>query len=152
MVGAIVNDSIVPFDYTLKTGDIIKVNTSKLSKGPNKDWLNFVATSQARNRIKAFYTKREKDENLDRGIILFEKALRKRNLPLQETLDNYLNIILDYFKLKDLDELYLSLGQGKFTISSVMHLINKKEDESLKIPQKNSEQKKSIIKNDILVE
>ena len=147
MVGAIVNDSIVPFDYTLKTGDIIKVNTSKLSKGPNKDWLNFVATSQARNRIKAFYTKREKDENLDRGIELFEKALRKRNLPLQETLDNYLNIILDYFKLKDLDELYLSLGQGKFTISSVMHLINKKEDDSLKIPQKNSEQKKSIIKN-----
>ena len=116
MVGAIVNDSIVPFDYTLKTGDIIKVNTSKLSKGPNKDWLNFVATSQARNRIKAFYTKREKDENLDRGIDLFEKAIRKRNLPLQETLDNYLNIILDYFKLKDLDELYLSLGQGKFTI------------------------------------
>ena len=152
MVGAIVNDSIVPFDYTLKTGDIIKVNTSKLSKGPNKDWLNFVATSQARNRIKAFYTKREKDENLDRGIELFEKALRKRNLPLQETLDNYLNIILAYFKLKDLDELYLSLGQGKFTISSVMHLINKKEDDSLKIPQKNSEQKKSIIKNDILVE
>ena len=152
MVGAIVNDSIVPFDYTLKTGDIIKVNTSKLSKGPNKDWLNFVATSQARNRIKAFYAKREKDENLDRGIILFEKALRKRNLPLQETLDNYLNIILDYFKLKDLDELYLSLGQGKFTISSVMHLINKKEDDSLKIPQKNPEQKKSIIKNDILVE
>ena len=152
MVGAIVNDSIVPFDYTLKTGDIIKVNTSKLSKGPNKDWLNFVATSQARNRIKAFYTKREKDENLDRGIDLFEKALRKRNLPLQETLDNYLNIILDYFKLKDLDELYLSLGQGKFTISSVMHLINKKEDDSLKIPQKNPDQKKSIIKNDILVE
>ena len=152
MVGAIVNDSIVPFDYTLKTGDIIKVNTSKLSKGPNKDWLNFVATSQARNRIKAFYTKREKDENLDRGIDLFEKAIRKRNLPLQETLDNYLNIILDYFKLKDLDELYLSLGQGKFTISSVMHLINKKEDDSLKIPQKNPDQKKSIIKNDILVE
>ena len=152
MVGAIVNDSIVPFDYTLKTGDIIKVNTSKLSKGPNKDWLNFVATSQARNRIRAFYARREKDENLDRGINLFEKALRKRNLPLQETLDNYLNIILDYFKLKDLDELYLSLGQGKFTISSVMHLINKKEDDSLKIPQKNPEQKKSIIKNDILVE
>ena len=152
MVGAIVNDSIVPFDYTLKTGDIIKVNTSKLSKGPNKDWLNFVATSQARNRIRAFYARREKDENLDRGIDLFEKALRKRNLPLQETLDNYLNIILDYFKLKDLDELYLSLGQGKFTISSVMHLINKKEDDSLKIPQKNPEQKKSIIKNDILVE
>ena len=64
MVGAIVNDNIVPFDYELQTGDIIKVNTSKLSKGPNKDWLNFVITSHAKNKIKAFYSKREKDENI----------------------------------------------------------------------------------------
>ena len=47
MVGAIVNDSIVPFDYQLKNGDIIRINTSKLAKGPNKDWLNFVTTTQA---------------------------------------------------------------------------------------------------------
>lgn len=152
MVGAIVNDSIVPLDYTLKTGDIIKVNTSKLSKGPNKDWLNFVVTSQAKNKIKGFYTKREKDENSSRGMEIFENALRKKNLPFQETLDNHLNLILDNYKLKDLDDFYISLGQGKYTISSVMRLINKKDTPATKILKKTNEQKKPIIKNDILVE
>ena len=152
MVGAIVNDSIVPFDYILKTGDIIKVNTSKLSKGPNKDWLNFVATSQAKNKIRAFYTKREKDENLTRGIDIFEKALHKRNLPIQETIDEYLNTILENFKLKDLDDLYIALGQGKYTIASIMHIINKKDNPATKLLKKTHEPKKPIIKNDILVE
>ncbi len=152
MVGAIVNDSIVPFDYILKTGDIIKVNTSKLSKGPNKDWLNFVATSQAKNKIRAFYTKREKDENLTRGIDIFEKALHKRNLPIQETIDEYLNTILENFKLKDLDDLYIALGQGKYTIASIMHIINKKDNPATKLLKKTPEPKKPIIKNDILVE
>lgn len=69
MVGAIVNDNIVPLDYKLKTGDIIKINTNNSAKGPNKDWLNFVVTAQARNRIKSFYSKLEK-------VDLIEKAVR----------------------------------------------------------------------------
>lgn len=153
MIGAIVNDNIVPFDYTLKTGDIIKVNTSKLSKGPNKDWLNFVVTTQAKNKIKAFYTKREKDENLSKGTEIFEKALRRKNLAINETLDKYLNIILDSLNLKDLDDLYISLGSGKYTISSVMKLINKKEDKTAKLLKRNTGlTKKQSIKNDVLVE
>ena len=152
MVGAIVNDNIVPFDYTLKTGDIIKVNTSKLSKGPNKDWLNFVVTNQAKNKIKAFYTKREKNENLSRGMDIFEKALRKRKLSYQEVIDNQLNIILDTLKLKDLDELYIAIGSGKYTIASVLKIINKKESAINKIFKKNPVIKKEPLKNDILVE
>ena len=153
MVGAIVNDSIVPFDYVLKTGDIIKVNTSKLSKGPNKDWLNFVVTTQAKNKIKAFYTKREKDENLTRGTEILENALRRKNLPFNETIDANLNQILDTLKLHDLDDLYISLGSGKFTPSAVMHIINKKETPQDKLLKKNSQNiKKQIIKNDVLVE
>ncbi len=152
MVGAIVNDNIVPFDYTLKTGDIIKVNTSKLSKGPNKDWLNFVITTQAKNKIKAFYTKREKDDALERGIEIFENALRKKNLPIQITLEKYLNIILDTFKLKGLDDLYLAIGTGKYTISSVLKIITKKENTATKLLNKVTSKKPSDIKNDILVE
>lgn len=152
MVSAIVNDNIVPFDYVLKTGDIIKVNTSKLSKGPNKDWLKFVATSQAKNKIKAFYTKREKDENLTRGIDIFEKALKSKNLGIQETLDSYLSIILDNYNLKDLDDLYISLGQGKYSVSSIMKIITKKESSIAKIFKKDHSIKKSESKNDILVE
>ncbi len=153
MVGAIVNDNIVPFDYVLKTGDIIKVNTSKLSKGPNKDWLNFVITSHAKNKIRAFYTKREKDENLARGAEIFEKALRRRNLPINETLDEHLGTILDNLKLKDLDDLYIALGSGKYSVSNVMHLITKKDNVVDKILKKSIDKvKKPVIKNDVLVE
>lgn len=152
MVGAIVNDNIVPFEYTLKTGDIIKVNTSKLSKGPNKDWLNFVTTTQAKNKIKAFYTKREKDDALERGIEIFENALRKKNLPINITLEKYLTNILETLKLKDLDDLYISIGTGKYTISSIMKIITKKENTAMKLLRKVTTQKKPDIKNDILVE
>ena len=152
MVGAIVNDSIVPFDYKLKSGDIIKVNTSKLSKGPNKDWLNFVTTTQAKNKIKNFYSKREKDENLSRGIEIFENALRKKNLPITETIESHLGTIIDTLKIKDLDELYLSIGSGKYTISSIMKLICPKENPVEKKLNKPSDNKKQVLKNDILVE
>ena len=152
MVGAIVNDNIVPFDYKLKTGDIIKVNTSKLSKGPNKDWLNFVTTTQAKNKIKNFYSKREKDENLARGIEIFENALRNKELPINETIENHLGTILDTLKIKDLDELYISIGSGKYTIQSIMKIICPKENPILKQLNKIRENKKQIIKNDILVE
>ena len=152
MVGAIVNDNIVPFDYTLKNGDIIKVNTSKLSKGPNKDWLNFVTTTQAKNKIKNFYSKREKDENLSRGIEIFENALRKKNLPINETIESHLGMLLDTLKIKDLDELYIGIGSGKFTISGIIKLICPKENPIIKKLNKTSENKKQVIKNDILVE
>lgn len=153
MVGAIVNDAIVPFDYVLNTGDIIKVNTSKLSKGPNKDWLNFVVTSGAKNKIRSFYTKREKDDALTRGSEMFEKAVHKKNLSVTNTLNEYLDIILDNFKLKDLDELYIAIGSGKYTIASVMKLINKKSDPSEKLLNKTpTNVKKQILKNDVLVE
>jgi len=152
MVGAIVNDNIVPFDYVLKTGDIIKVNTSKLSKGPNKDWLKFVTTTQAKNKIKNFYSKREKDENLSRGIELLEDALRKKDLPIEETLEKHLSNILDHLKLKDLDELYISIGSGKYTPSSVIKIICPKENPITKKLNKLVERKKQVIKNDVLVE
>ena len=153
MIGAIVNDTIVPFDYVLKTGDIIKVNTSKSSKGPNKDWLNFVVTSQARNKIKAFYTKREKDENLARGEELLENALRRKNLPINETINDNLETILETLKLNDLDDLYLAIGSGKYAVSSVMKIINKKETPVEKLLKKVPiNTKKQSYKNDVLVE
>ena len=153
MIGAIVNDSIVPFDYVLKTGDIIKVNTSKLSKGPNKDWLNFVVTSQARNKIRAFYTKREKDENISRGEEMLGNALRRKNLPIEETIDKHLNTILETLKLHDLEDLYVALGSGKYATSAVMRIISKKETPADKLLKKNAtSNKKQSYKNDVLVE
>jgi len=154
MVGAIVNDNIVPLNYVLKTGDIIKINTNKNSK-PSKDWLNFVVTSQARNRIKSYYSKLEKDDNLNKGIELLEKEIRKNDLSISETLSNKnLDYLVNELKLTNLNELYIGVGSGKFTASYIIKMITKTEPIKKNIVEKINESsvKKEISKNDILVE
>lgn len=76
IVGAIVNDNIVPLDYQLHTGDIIKANTNSSSR-PSKDWLSFVVTTGAKNKIKSYYSKLEKNENIEKGREILEKELKK---------------------------------------------------------------------------
>ena len=153
MVGAIVNDNIVPFDYVLKTGDIIKINTSRLSNGPNKDWLNFVVTSQAKNKIKGFYSKIEKDDNINRGMVLLDGYLKKKNITFEIFQDKYLNKLLDNYKIKDIDEFYMSLGMGKYTIDNMIKTIIKEEDKKKKsITLKGVSKNKQEVDNDILVE
>ena len=129
IVGAIVNDNIVPLDYKLVTGDIIKVNTNKASK-PSKDWLNFVVTSGAKNKIKSYYSKLEKDENIEKGTDLLEKELRKENLSINEFLSNKnIDIILNELKLKDIDDLYVNIASGKNTALSVIKIITNNNTE-----------------------
>ena len=154
IIGAIVNDNIVPLDYHLKTGDIIKINTSKISKGPNKDWLNFVITSHAKNKIKSFYSKIEKNDLIDKGQELLEKELRKLDLPINDTLDNKnLEIIFNELKIKDINELYTDLGSNKYTPASVIKILNKKDkEEEIKNKINNPTIIKQNNKNDILVE
>ena len=153
VVGAIVNDSIVPLDYKLKTGDIIKVNTSNASKGPNKDWLNFVVTSHAKSKIKSFYSKLEKDDNLIKGQELLYNELRRLDLPINETLNNKnIELILNELKLKNINELYIDIGSNKYTAASVIRLINKDETEE-DITSKIGNNRPNINnKNDILVQ
>ena len=153
VVGAIVNDSIVPLDYHLKTGDIIKINTSKTSRGPNKDWLNFVVTSQAKNKIKSFYNKLEKDDNLIKGQELLESELRHQELPINTTL-NSKNIerVLNELKLKNINELYTNIGNNKYTASYIVKLITKNNDKKEIPPKIGNIKANTNNKNDILVE
>lgn len=154
VIGAIVNDAIVPLDYHLKTGDIIKINTSKTSRGPNKDWLNFVVTSHAKNKIKSYYSKLEKDDNLGKGQELLNNELRRNNLPINDSLnDKNLELILNELKLKNINELYIAISSGKYTAQSVVKILKKKE-EKLDIATKRNENIKNnqSSKNDILVE
>ncbi len=155
LIGALVNENIVPLDFQLKTGDIIKVNTSKASKGPNKDWLTFVATSQARNKIKSFYSKLDKNEALTRGQELLNQEIRKQDLSIQDTLsNNNLEIILEELKLKNINELYIAIGSNKFSSASVLKILKKKDDVIEDITTKINETSNRPInqKNDILVE
>ncbi len=155
IVGALVNDNIVPLDYKLSTGDIIKVNTNNASK-PSKDWLNFVVTNGAKNKIRAYYSKLEKDENIEKGRELLEKELRKEDISINNFLSNKnIDIILGELKLKDIDDLYVAINIGKYTPSSIIKIINKKEEPTKDITTKINETtyyKEEALKNDVLVE
>ena len=88
MVGAIVNNNIVPLDYVLKNNDIIKINTNQNSFGPSREWLNIAHTNHARNKIKAFFNKIDKEEYLKQGEEILSKELRKRKIVISEFLSN----------------------------------------------------------------
>ena len=155
MVGAIVNDVIVPLDYELNTGDIIKINTNKASK-PSKDWLNFVVTNGARNKIKAYYSRLEKDENIDKGSILLEKELRKENISISDFLSNKnIDLILNELKIDTIDDLYISIALGKYTPQSIIKITTKKEELKEDLATKINNSKYNHDKqsnNDVLVE
>ena len=156
MVGAIVNDNIVPLDYKLSTGDIIKINTNKASK-PSKDWLSFVVTTGAKNKIRSYYSRLEKDENIEKGSDLLEKELRKQELSANEFMNNKnIDTLLKELKLKDIDELYMNIGIGKYTPLSVIKIITKKEEEKIdtitKINETRYPKEEKNKNNDILVE
>lgn len=130
MVGAIVNNSIVPLDYKLKNNDIVKINTSKNSKGPSHEWLNIVKSTQTRNKIRSFFTKSEKEVYIERGKDNLEKELRKRKIAYEDfyTPENN-EILLKNLKISAMEELYLEIGNGKYSASMIVNLLFRKEEE-----------------------
>ncbi|MBQ8193371.1 MAG: bifunctional (p)ppGpp synthetase/guanosine-3',5'-bis(diphosphate) 3'-pyrophosphohydrolase [Bacilli bacterium] len=122
-VGAIVNDQIVPLDYELQDGDIIKINTSK-DASPKKDWLNFAKTSQAKSKVKSFFSKQDRINYINSGKTMIEKEIRRRKLSFAETLtDENISKICKDTHLADLDEIYLSVGSLRFTAGYIINLI-----------------------------
>ena len=128
MVGAIVNDSIVPLDYELQDNDIVKINTNKNSSGPSKEWLNIAKSTRARNKIKTFFTKGAKDTYIERGKAELEKELRKRKLAFNEFLNEENTAeIFKQAKVTDMTDLYLNIGNGRFSGAYVINIIQKKD-------------------------
>ncbi|NLY36628.1 MAG: bifunctional (p)ppGpp synthetase/guanosine-3',5'-bis(diphosphate) 3'-pyrophosphohydrolase [Tissierellia bacterium] len=123
-VGAKVNSRIVPLNFRLKIGDIVEILTSKSSQGPSRDWLNFVQSSQAKNKIKNFYKKESQQENIDKGKEALEKNLRKFNLTLKDILvPKVVDILLDKLSLKNLDQLYAAVGYGGIGFRQILPTI-----------------------------
>lgn len=152
-VGAIVNDQIVPLSYELKNDDVVNIKTNNNST-PNKDWLSFVKTSQARNKIKAFFSKQDKEEYIEKGKNILETELRKRKMAFNEVLTpEIIEKLIKDLKVKDLDEIYLSIGSLRFTAGYIINLTKADKHEvddalferKLSIPKIN-------YKSDILVE
>ena len=128
MVGAIVNNSIVSLDYQLRNNDIVKIITNRNSS-PSKEWLTIVKTTQARNKIKNYFAKSEKEIYIERGKEQIEKELRKKKIAFQEFFtDENINTILKDTKCTDLEEVYLTIGNTKFSAPYVINLITKQTE------------------------
>ena len=122
-IGAIVNDQIVPLDHELEDGDVVKINTGK-EPNPNKDWLSFVKTPQAKNKIKSFFSKQDRVNYINAGKELLEKEIHKRKLVVSEVLsDENIEKVLYDLRIDTLDDLYLNIGSLRYTPGYVIDVI-----------------------------
>lgn len=120
--GAIVNDTIVPLSYELQNNDIVKIITNN-NATPNQDWLNFVKTNQAKTKIKSYFSKKDREDLLDKGKNILEKEIRKRKLSINEVLnDTNLNKIFKDLKMDSIEDLYLSIGSLRYTAGYIINL------------------------------
>jgi GTP pyrophosphokinase len=126
-IGAKVNGRIVPLNYQLQNGQRVEVLTSKTPNGPSRDWLKFVKSTQAKQRIKQFFKKERREENIEKGLEIITSEIRKQGLPLKQVLnEDYLDPILKRLSLKSLDDLYNALGYGGILSNQVVPKIKEK--------------------------
>ena len=137
MVGAIVNNNIVPLDYKLKDGDIVKINTNKNSKGPSQEWINIAYTTSAKNKIKAFFTKIDKDETISNGKEMLIKTIRRKKLTINDIMDDKkIKIALDELGLNSENDLYYEIGVGKYNPTQIIKTILGEKEEEKKMLDK----------------
>ena len=157
MVGAIVNNSIVSLDYVLNDNDIIKINTNKNSIGPSREWINMAFTSSARNKIKGFFNKIDKEGYLKKGEDLLKDECRKKKMSFTEITNNEpMEKLLKEFKFQNTLEFYVNVGSGKITPIMVFNALSdnneSKVDLILKKATANNISENIVNKNDIIVD
>lgn len=120
-VGAKVNGRLVPLEYKLKNGDIVSIITNQANNGPSRDWLNIVASSETRNKIRSWFKKARREENIARGAELIEKEAKRLGYEPKALLkDDRLNEVAQKLKLSSEDDLLASLGYGGITTHGIM--------------------------------
>ena len=141
MTGAKVNGRIVPIDYTVKTGEIVEILTSsQQGKGPSRDWLKIVRTSAARTKIRGWFKKEKRDENIVAGKSEFERELRKSNIRLtDENMQKLTEILAEKHRQNSVEDFYAAIGYGGISITKIMPQIR---DEVAKF--QTSEQPKAV--------
>jgi guanosine-3',5'-bis(diphosphate) 3'-pyrophosphohydrolase len=121
-IGARVNGRLVPLESTLDNGDVVEVFTSKASgAGPSRDWLSFVKSPRARNKIRAWFSKERREEAVEQGKEAIARAMRKQNLPIQRVLTGDSLVTLAHeMRYPDISALYAAIGEGHITAQSVV--------------------------------
>ncbi|MCT4356788.1 bifunctional (p)ppGpp synthetase/guanosine-3',5'-bis(diphosphate) 3'-pyrophosphohydrolase [Streptomyces sp. Je 1-79] len=121
-IGARVNGRLVPLESTLDNGDLVEVFTSKAAgAGPSRDWLGFVKSPRARNKIRAWFSKERRDEAIEQGKDAIARAMRKQNLPIQRILTGDSLVTLAHeMRYSDISSLYAAIGEGHVTAQSIV--------------------------------
>ncbi len=141
-VGAKVSGKMVPIDYVLQNGDIVEIVTSSNSSGPSMDWLNIAKSSNARNKIRAFLKRENKNENIEKGKDLVEKYLKKRNLDVPTFMkDAYVRRAIKEAKFANAEECWVQLSSGGSLVSKFANLLISyyEEDTKQELPKSNEE-------------
>ncbi|GAA4927567.1 RelA/SpoT family protein [Streptomyces coeruleoprunus] len=121
-IGARVNGRLVPLESTLDNGDLVEVFTSKAAgAGPSRDWLGFVKSPRARNKIRAWFSKERRDEAIEQGKDAIARAMRKQNLPIQRILTGDSLVTLAHeMRYPDISSLYAAIGEGHVAAQGVV--------------------------------
>ena len=152
-VGAKVNNKIVPLNYTLNNGDIVEVMTSKNANGPSRDWLKFTKSAHARNKIRQYFKREEKEENISKGKQVLEREIRREGLQDTRLISiAYLEVVAEKLDYKNLKDFYAAIGYSGLkwgTIFQKMKLVYPdefpKEEIVLKKEQKVKQTKSNFI-------
>ena len=141
MVGASVNGRIVTFDHVLQNGDIVEVRTAKNAPGPSRDWLNIAKSGSARTKIKQWFKKERREENIARGREVFEAELKNKGLRMEDITDeNILPQLLKKVSCSSLEEMYAAIGYGGMAATRA---VNRIKDELAR--QHNAIDKRTVL-------
>ena len=134
MIGAKVNNRITNIDTTLKNGDIVEVLTSKSAKGPSRDWLNICKSNQARTKIKQWFKKEKREENIIHGRSSFESEMKRVGLPLSITIDPEVGPqLLKKLSFDNWEDMYAAIGYGGLTATKAVGRIRDDINKALKV-------------------
>lgn len=155
-IGAKINGRIVNLDAQLKTGDIVEILTSSTPHGPSRDWLNIVKTSEAKSKIRQWFKKELREENIVKGRDMMEKEAKRQGYSLPSLLKNsWLEPIMSRYMLQSIDDLYASVGYGGLSTNQILfRLIEEyRKANNLPKPDQQKNKAKSILKsnNDVIV-
>ncbi|HET9879689.1 MAG TPA: bifunctional (p)ppGpp synthetase/guanosine-3',5'-bis(diphosphate) 3'-pyrophosphohydrolase [Candidatus Limnocylindria bacterium] len=135
-IGAKVNNRLVPLDYKLRNGDIVEIVTTKAAHGPSRDWLNIVRTSHAREKIRSWFRRQQRDENIEQGRELLDRELRRLAHETLASISNeHLVEIASQLHYRELDDFYAAIGYGAVSPASVVSKLDIHDDAEISLPE-----------------
>jgi GTP pyrophosphokinase len=153
MVGAKVNGRIVPLGYELKNGDIVEILTSSSSRGPSRDWLGIVKSSQARSKINQWFKREGKQENIERGKEIVERELKKQGLEYSQLFrEEWVDAALKRYNFSKLDDAYAAIGFGSISANKIISRLKEEYRKAEGDKALNRFEKKKLSKNGALKE